>query len=58
MLRLWLVPRKYEEKYNGKKVERKSRRKEKIKENKIDFNPKYYFYLLDQTHFICFNSSV
>ena len=32
--RLCLVPRKFEGKCKGKKIQRKSRRKEKVKENK------------------------
>ena len=32
--RLCLVPEKFEEKCEGKKIQRKSRRKEKVKENK------------------------
>ena len=33
-LRLYLVPEKFEEKYKGKKIQMKSKRKEKVKENK------------------------
>ena len=34
LLRLCLVPRKFEGKCKGKKIQRKSKRKEKVKENK------------------------
>ena len=34
LFRLCLVPRKFEGKYKGKKIQRKSRRKEKVQENK------------------------
>ena len=46
-------------KCKGKKIDRKSKRKEKVKENKkIELKMINYFYLLLQTYFIYFNSSI
>ena len=57
--RLGLVPRKLERKCKGKKIQRKSRRKEKVKENKKNrLKIDKLFFLLLQTHFIYFNSSI
>ena len=44
-----------EEKYEGKKIERKNRKKEKVKEKK-KFKSINYFYMLFQTYL--FNSSI
>ena len=50
--------RKLEGKCERKKIERKSRRKEKVKENKkIDLNLINYFYMFFQTHFAYFSLS-
>ena len=51
--------RKFEGKYKGKKIKRKNRRKEKVKENKKNrLKVDKLFFLLLQTHFIYFSSSI
>ena len=58
-LRLCLVLGKFEGKCEGKKIQRKSRRKKKVKENKKNrLKVNKLFFLLLQTHFIYFNSSI
>ena len=54
-----LVLIKFEEKCKGKKIQRKSRKKEKVKENKKNrLKVDKLFFLLLQTHFIYFNSLI
>ena len=52
--RLCLVPGKFEEKCKGKKIEKKSKRKEKVKEKK-GLNLINYFYIFFQTYFTYFS---
>ena len=55
---LCLVPRKFEGKCKGKKIQTKSRMKEKVNKKKKRLKVDKLIFLLLQTHFFYFNSSI